>query len=211
MQPGVRRSFEPRARPATVFESTHGPAHSELEWGGARHTGAPERGPRPKQQCWPKRDKSARKNAGDIICHNCSGLGHLQKNCHSPRQPKQQAYIVSMSQAPDPATVVTCTKSQEDEMCVQILIQGLELCALLDSGARRNVLPLYHFNTLPTEFRPPIQPSVAQILQGIGPGGLAVLGEVVLPVHIGGRVTDVNFIMVDAAGSTKVILGHPFL
>ena len=43
------------------------------------------------------------------------------------------------------------------------------------------------------------------------PGGLAVLGEVNLPVRVGSRATNVNFIMADTAESTEVILGHPFL
>ena len=96
-------------------------------------------------------------------------------------------------------------------MCVKILIYGLEMCALLDSGARRNVLPLHLFNAIPTESRPPIEPSVVEVLQGIGPGGLAALGEVNLPVQVGSRATNVNFIMADTAESTEVILGHPFL
>uniref|UniRef100_A0AAV2IY46 Gypsy retrotransposon integrase-like protein 1 n=1 Tax=Knipowitschia caucasica TaxID=637954 RepID=A0AAV2IY46_KNICA len=85
------------------------------------------------------------------------------------------------------------------------------LSALLDSGARRNVLPLHHFNSLPTQSRPPVQPSIAKVLQGIGPEGLSILGEVVLPVFVGSRTTDVDFIMADTARSTEVILGHPFL
>ena len=96
-------------------------------------------------------------------------------------------------------------------MCVKILMYGLEMCALLDSGARRNVLPLHLFNAIPTESRPPIEPSVVEVLQGIGPGGLAALGEVNLPVQVGSRATNVNFIMADTAESPEVILGHPFL
>ncbi|CAL8241322.1 unnamed protein product, partial [Gadus morhua 'NCC'] len=57
----------------------------------------------------------------------------------------------------------------------------------------------------------PIEPSVAQFLQGIGPGGLACWGKSNLPVTSGRRATNVNFIMADTAESTEVILGHPFL
>ena len=96
-------------------------------------------------------------------------------------------------------------------MCVKILIYGLEMCHLLDFGAWRNVLPLHLFSSIPTESRPPIEASVAQVLQGIGPGGLAVLGEVNLPVRVGSRATNVNFIKANTAESTEVILGHPFL
>ncbi|KAJ7987593.1 hypothetical protein DPEC_G00328090 [Dallia pectoralis] len=83
--------------------------------------------------------------------------------------------------------------------------------ALLDSGARRNVLPLHVFNSFPTESRTPIEPSAAQVLQGIGPSGLAVLGEVNLPVQVGSRATNVNFVIADTTENTEVILGHPFL
>ncbi|CAL8371798.1 unnamed protein product [Gadus morhua 'NCC'] len=100
---------------------------------------------------------------GDALCHNCSGLGHMQRNCPSPRRPRQQARTVNKNTAPD------------------------------------------------TESRPPIEPSVAQVLQGIGPGGLAGLGEVSLQVQVGSRATNVNFIMANTAESTEVILGHPFL
>ena len=96
-------------------------------------------------------------------------------------------------------------------MCAEIRIHGLKLCALLDSGARRNVLPLHHFNSIPHAVRPRIQPSIARVLQGIGPGGLEVLGEVTIPVRTAGQATDVNFIVADTADSTEVILGHPFL
>ena len=75
----------------------------------------------------------------------------------------------------------------------------------------KNVLPLHHLEPIPTELRPPLQPSTAQVLQGIGPGSLTVLGEVTLPVRTGSKTTDVNFIIANTAGSTEVILGHPFL
>ncbi|XDV17606.1 hypothetical protein PO909_023440 [Leuciscus waleckii] len=148
---------------------------------------------------------------GDVQCHNCSGLGHIRRNCPSPRRPRQQGWTVNKNTAPDTGKVVTCTASQEDDMCVKILIYELEMCALLDSGARRNVLPLHVFNSIPTESRTPIKPSVAQVLQGIGPSGLAVLGEVNLPVQVGSRATNVNFIIADTTENTEVILGHPFL
>lgn len=85
------------------------------------------------------------------------------------------------------------------------------MCALLDSGARRNVLPLPHVDSIPTEFRPPLQPSTAMVLQGIGPGFLTALGEATLPMHMGNETTDVNFIIANITESTEVILGHPFL
>jgi len=68
------------------------------------------------------------------------------------------------------------------------------LCLIL-----MNVLPLHLFNSIPAESRTPIEASVAQVLQGIGPSSLAVLGEVNLPVKLGSRATNVNFIMANTA------------
>lgn len=62
-------------------------------------------------------------------------------------------------------------------MIVQILINGLEMCALLDSGASGDMLPLYNFNSIPSEPRPPIEPSTIQVLQGIVLNVLVVLRE----------------------------------
>ncbi|CAJ1078396.1 unnamed protein product [Xyrichtys novacula] len=96
-------------------------------------------------------------------------------------------------------------------MCVQVTIYGLKICALLDSGAQRNVLSLHCYNNLPAKARPPIQPSTAEVLQGVGPGSLVVLGEITTPVLIGNHVTNVIFIMADTVENIDVILGHPFL
>ncbi|XP_034004081.1 uncharacterized protein LOC117496511 [Trematomus bernacchii] len=161
------------------------------------------------QQWSPNRAKPVQMNSREVICHNCSGVGNIQRNCPSSRKRKQHA--PNNTPAPDSGTVVTCNKGSDDDMSIRILIQGHELCALLDSGARRNVLPLRHFNAIPVESRPQIQPSIVQVLQGIGPEGIAVRGEVNLPVQAGSKVTNVNFIIADTAENTEVILGHPFL
>ncbi|XP_076748173.1 uncharacterized protein LOC143421991 [Maylandia zebra] len=167
----------------------------------------PERAQRPIQrgrQSWSTSNKSSRKEA---VCHNCSGIGHLQRNCPSPRSPAQKPVKAARGPAPDPGTVFH--NGGQDVMCVQIVIQGREIRALLDSGARRNVLPLHYFNTI--ESRPQVQASIAQTLQGIGPEGLAILGEVILPVHVGSGVKNVDFLLADMAEGTEVILEHPFL
>ncbi|KAK1884577.1 Gag polyprotein, partial [Dissostichus eleginoides] len=137
------------------------------------------------QQWSPNRAKPVQMNSREVICHNCSGVGHIQRNCPSSRKRKQHA--PNNTPAPDSGTVVTCNKGSDDDMSIRILIQGHELCALLDSGARRNVLPLRHFNAIPVESRPQIQPSIVQVLQGIGPEGIAVRGEVNLPVQAGSK------------------------
>ncbi|XP_028299789.1 uncharacterized protein LOC114461699 [Gouania willdenowi] len=200
MRPGGRGFAAQATRTATVREAANIPVFEQVP-GATRFN---------KQQR-PYQNKFKKTNFNEVICHNCSGVGHLKRNCPSPYRSTRSPGNATFTSTPDPSTVVICTKSPVDEMCVQIMIHGLEICALLDSGARRNVLPLHHFNSLPTQFRPPVQPSVAQILQGIGPEGLVVLGEVILPVHIGNSITQVNFIMADTTQSTEVILGHPFL
>ncbi|CAI5682172.1 unnamed protein product [Oreochromis niloticus] len=198
MQPGARVSAAQGARTAALRENVHMLSYEP-----------PERAQRPYQrgrQSWSTFNKSSRKEA---VCHNCSGIGHLQRNCPSPRSPAQKPVKAARGPAPDPGTVFH--NGGQDVMCVQIVIQGREIRALLDSGARRNVLPLHHFNTIPAESRPQVQASIAQTLQGIGPEGLAILGEVILPVHVGSSVNSVDFLLADMAEGTEVILGHPFL
>lgn len=48
-------------------------------------------------------------------------------------------------------------------MSVKKLIHGLEMCALLDLAAQRNVLPLQHFDSIPVKSRLLIQPSTTQV------------------------------------------------
>ncbi|XP_078799615.1 uncharacterized protein LOC144990300 [Oryzias latipes] len=163
-----------------------------------------------RRQAAESRRKKTRED--ELICHNCSGVGHFQKHCPSPRWPMpgpRKANLLPSTNGNN--TVVIYAKSPEEEMCVQIMIHGVRMCALLDSGARRKVLPLHLFHLIPNGIQPPISPSTVHTLQGIGPEGLAVLGEVDLPVNVGCRVISVNFIIADTTESTEVILGHPFL
>lgn len=209
MQPGQRSLVNQRARATMVRENDSRPACVEPVGVAVWSINSPERAPKFNQQWHHKRDSNVKTPMGDVQCHNCSGLGHIQRNCTSPRRSRQQVRTVNKNTASATGIVVTCTANQE--VCVKIVINGLEKCALLDSGARRNVLPLHLFNSIPTESRATIEPSVAQVLQGIGHTGLAVMGEVSLPVQVGSRATNVNFIMADTAENTEVILGHPFL
>ncbi|KAK5606676.1 hypothetical protein CRENBAI_017205, partial [Crenichthys baileyi] len=126
---------------------------------------------------------SKNKLLSNIICHNCSGVGHLRRSCPSPHQPKVKHTHPKKPSAPD--TVIICTKNGKEEMCIQILIHGITTCALLDSGARRHLLSLSDFNSFVLECRPTIQPSAAQTL--------------------------CQHITADTAESTEVILGQPFL
>lgn len=78
-------------------------------------------------------------------------------------------------------------------MSFSIPIHGVKIRTLLDSGAQRDVLPFHLYDTIPAESKPPIRPSVAQVLQGIGHVGVAVLGEAGLPVQVGGKLPRFNF------------------
>ena len=210
MRSGATGSAEQRTRAATVRES------DELlcyEGAAVWRNNPREREPQPLRQWRPRKTDSPKKmDLGEVVCHNCSGVGHFQRNCPSPRRPKQHAANVTHAPAQSPEKVTVSTRCQEEEeMCVQATVCGVEVCALLDSGARRNVLPLHHYKTFPTKATPPIQPSTAEVLQGVGPEGLEILGEITAPVVIRDHVTNVNFIIADTAGNTDIILGHPFL
>ncbi|KAJ3582113.1 hypothetical protein NHX12_015871 [Muraenolepis orangiensis] len=127
-------------------------------------------------------------NWEEIHCHNCSGLGHMRRNCPSPKK-TTKAQVLSASQ---PGSV------------------SLEVCAVLDSGARKSVLPLHHYNAVHPEVRPPLQPSVVTSVVGIGPGDIPVVGEANFPVQINKRQVSIHFLVADIA-SEEALLGHPFL
>lgn len=215
MLTGSPGSTRQRARAVTVQGTANPMAREQSEEAMIRPADTAGGAPSPSKQVRPRKGPVNRVGREDVICHNCSGVGHLQRDCPSPRQARQFPSALTPPnvsiQSLEPETVVAYAKTPQDEMGVQILIQGRDVWALLDSGAARNVLPLRHYNSIPLESRPPVQPSGVQTLQGITPGGLAVLGEVVLPVQVGTRVTSVNFIVAATAGNAEVILGQPFL
>uniref|UniRef100_A0A3B4WDD1 Gypsy retrotransposon integrase-like protein 1 n=2 Tax=Seriola lalandi dorsalis TaxID=1841481 RepID=A0A3B4WDD1_SERLL len=212
MRAGVHSSTERRARAAVVRDNANTLQREELERTAMSRAAPPERVQKSPRQWRPQRNNGqGKKDWRELVCHKCSGIGHIQRNCPSPHWPRQPVVTAKPTPTPDLGTVVIGAKGQEEEMCVQVTMYGLEICALLDSGARRSVLPLHYFNAFPIEARPPIRPSVARTLQGVGPESLSVLGEVDVPAQIGGRIVTVNFIIADTFGSTEVILGHPFL
>ncbi|CAI5656958.1 unnamed protein product [Oreochromis niloticus] len=98
-------------------------------------------------------------------------------------------------------------------MSIPMRLYEVEVCAVLDSGAWRSVLPLLYYNSIHPDVRPPLQPSVVETLLGVGPGDVPVLGKAQIPVNIrylGQYQVDVDFLVADIAGN-EVILGHPFL
>lgn len=144
----------------------------------------------------------------EIRCHNCSGLGHMRRNCPSPKKmTRAQASITSHETS---ESAVLHFKAQSQEMSIHMLVHELEMCAVLDSGARRSVLPLRQYNAIHPDVRPPLQPSTVKTLLGVGPGDVPVLGEAHFPVQINNHQVSVHFLVADIAGD-EALSGHPFL
>ncbi|KAL1254816.1 hypothetical protein QQF64_012877 [Cirrhinus molitorella] len=151
-------------------------------------------------------------NWEEIVCHNCQGIGHMRWNCPSPLLNLERATsILPRPTETQPTSTVLRVKGSGPEMCIHLLLYDMEVCALLDSGARRSVLPRLCYETIKADVRPPLKLSTVQALQGISPINVNVLGEVDVPVQVGTQTVSVNFIVADVAEDTEAILGHPFL
>ncbi|KAK1904322.1 Protein mushroom body miniature [Dissostichus eleginoides] len=92
MQSGYRNAAEQRPRAAMVHENANVSACMEAfgvaeEWT-AEPTSTPSKAPRFNQQWSSNRAKPVQMNSREVICHNCSGVRHIQRNCPSP--PKTQ-------------------------------------------------------------------------------------------------------------------------
>ncbi|CAI5689901.1 unnamed protein product [Oreochromis niloticus] len=111
-----------------------------------------------------------------VRCHNCQGWGHVQKQCPSPHK-TTKALTLNSSPCDSPKPTVLHLKCQSQEMSIPMLLYEVEVCAVLDSGARRSVLPLPYYNSIHPDVRPPLQPSVVETLLGVGPGDVPVLAE----------------------------------
>ncbi|XP_013855504.1 uncharacterized protein LOC106511300, partial [Austrofundulus limnaeus] len=203
MQPGARSMVERRPRAAvvrandkheSVIKTT--PATSSSPNWFATHTPSAF---------------NSRKNStkGRVRCHNCQGWGHIQKQCPSPHK-NTKASTSSGSTCETQGPTVLQLKGQSREMSIHMRIYEVEVCAVLDSGARRNVLPLRYYDTIHPDMRPELQPSVVETLLGVGPVDVPVLGEAQIPVDINNRQVNVDFLVADIAG-VEVLLGHPFL
>uniref|UniRef100_A0AAV2K8I4 RNA-directed DNA polymerase n=1 Tax=Knipowitschia caucasica TaxID=637954 RepID=A0AAV2K8I4_KNICA len=201
MQPGARNLTERRPRAAVVRESENNetvttPAASPSPDRFVPHTFG-------KTQ---KQHQNFRK--GDIRCHNCNGWGHKQSQCSSPKRNTKTFTPGTAKERPQ--TTVLHLKGQNREMNIHMRIFELELCAVLDSGARRSVLPLHQYNAIHRDMRPPLRPSIVETLLGVGPGDVPVFGEAKVPVSINNRQVEVDFLVADIEGN-EVLLGHPFL
>ncbi|MEQ2183544.1 hypothetical protein GOODEAATRI_033716, partial [Goodea atripinnis] len=113
---------------------------------------------------------------GGVRCHNCQGWGHIQKQCPSPHKiTKTLPFARTPCDNQEPT--VLHLKGQNREMSIHMRLFELEVCAVLDSGARRSVLPLHYYNAIHPDMRPQLQPSMVETLLGVGPGDVPVLGE----------------------------------
>lgn len=88
-------------------------------------------------------------------------------------------------------------KDQSHEMSIHLRMCGAEVCAVLDSGARRSVLPLHHYNAIPQDMRAPLQLTGVETLHGVGPGDVPVLGEANITVSINNREVEVDFLVAE--------------
>ncbi|XP_062374552.1 uncharacterized protein LOC134062534 isoform X1 [Sardina pilchardus] len=144
----------------------------------------------------------------EIRCHNCTGIGHMKRNCPSPRKTTRGQPPAIFRDSSEPTVLHFKTHSQE--MTINLTINGHDICAVLDSGARKSVLPLKHYNAIHPDVQTPLQPSAVKTLLGVGPGDVPVVGEVHIPVQINNRQVCVHFLVADIA-SEEALLGHPFL
>ncbi|KAL0162302.1 hypothetical protein M9458_041698, partial [Cirrhinus mrigala] len=159
-----------------------------------------------------KFNKRNKVNWEEIVCHNCQGIGHMWRNCLSPRLNLERVTpALPRPTEIQPASTVLRVKGSGPEMCIHLLLYDMEVCALLDSGARRSMLPRLCYETIKADVRPPLKLSTVQALQGISPLNVDVLGEVDVPVQVGTQTVSVNFVVADVAEGTEAILGHPFL
>lgn len=159
-----------------------------------------------------KFNKKSKINWEVIVCHNCQGIGHMRRNCPSPRLNLERVTPpLPRPTETQPASTVLRVKGSGPDMCIHLLLYDMEVCALLDSGARRSVLPRFCYETIKADVRPPLNLSTVQALQGVSPINVDVLREVDVPVQVGTQAVSVNFIVADVAEGTEAILGHPFL
>lgn len=101
-------------------------------------------------------------------------------------------------------------KTHSQEISFPMGVHGLNICAVLDSGARKDVSPLRHYNTIHPYVRPTLQHSTVETLLGVGHGDVPVLEETHIEVQLNNRQVSVHFLITDIAGN-EALLGHPFL
>lgn len=215
MHPGARNMTDRRPHAAVIRgraeeEATDGVTMLQTEvWGPEASGSSPQPQLTSLSPNYTPRKPGGRRDIQfqDFRCHNCSGLGHMRRDCPSR---KQKFRIQDSTTPPETSETVFHLKAQDQEMNIRVFVHDLEVCAVLDSGARRNVFPLHLYNTIPSDVKPPLQPSKASWLIGVGPGNVPVLGEAHVSVRIDHCQVNVLFLVADIA-TEEILLGHPFL
>ncbi|XP_061754270.1 uncharacterized protein LOC133551511 isoform X2 [Nerophis ophidion] len=205
MHPGARDIPERRPRAALIREGTE---EEELEPATAPPSASCKH-ESPSYSHTQYKGRSYKDTKWDEVrCHNCSGLGHMKRNCPSPRKTARAQVSAMFPQSPK--STILHLKAQCHEMSIHMVVYGLEVCAVLDSGSRKSVFPLHHYDAIHLDVRPPLQSSAVETLIGVGPGDIPVLGEAHIPVLINNRQVSICFLVADIAGD-EALLGHPFL
>lgn len=143
MHSGLHSTAEQRTGAYVVYESASVSACKEPVGEAEEHSVTPGKAERFQRQYWSNKAKPVKIELWRIICHNFSGVGHIQRSCPSPRKPKQHAPTTTAIQ------VQWSHVLKASKMVIKIQIHGFELYALRDSGVQRNILPIRHFNVIP--------------------------------------------------------------
>ncbi|RXN13530.1 Retrovirus-related Pol poly from transposon [Labeo rohita] len=77
----------------------------------------------------------------------------MRRNCPSPWLSLERVTpALPQPSEIQPASTVLRVKRSGPEMCIHLLIYDMEVCALLDSGARRSVLPRLCYETIKADW-----------------------------------------------------------
>lgn len=95
-------------------------------------------------------------------------------------------------------------------MSIATGVYGLNICAVLDSRADKNVSPLQHYNAIHSEVQPILQHSTIKTVLGVRPGEVPVLGETHIEVQLNNRLVSIHFMILDSTGD-EALLGQTFL
>eukprot|EP00064_Thunnus_orientalis_P012643 superscaffoldBa00001964_g12678 len=90
-------------------------------------------------------------------------------------------------------------------------IQLRAICAILDTAAGGNVLPVSHFHSIPEEKRPSVLPSATEELEDVGPKNVPALGEAQLHIYVAGHHLQAIFLVADMITKQEFILDLSFL
>lgn len=99
-------------------------------------------------------------NREEFQCHNCSGIGHMKRDCPSPRKTTR----TPTTNSDGSGSTVLHFKTHSQEISIPIGVYGLKICVVLDTGVRKNVFPLQHCDAIHPDIRPTLQHSAIKTL-----------------------------------------------